>query len=175
MKFICALSGIIAFACSASAQLSAKAPLKNIVNDAANEFQSYKGVLKSAGEGDSVYHSTALLDGSKEAEIEFLTGRLVQYHAYLSDSATKKEARALVEKWKDKIATAVPDYQRSKINYTTGRRKTTGYLFSKELVPAVCSVSIVYSKKEIDDYYWVLLTVTRQAKEVKSSGENREE
>lgn len=164
MKFFCLLLGMFAFSCLTFAQLQMKVQLKSVVSDVSNEFQTYKGGLKAIHNDDSTYFSTVTIEGSDENEIEIVGERMIQYHAYIADSATKKEADELVKKWKEKIQSTVPDYQLGKIDYAAGSRKTKGFRFSKLLKP-MCSISIVSSKREIDDYYWVLLSITRQGKE----------
>ena len=163
MKFFFLLLVTFAFSCLTFSQLQLKVPLKSIITDVTNEFQSYKGRLKSAHDNDSNFYSNVIVEGSKENEIAIISDRLMQYHAYIADSANKKQAKSLVEKWKERISTAAPDFTMAKIESTKGNRKTVGYRFSKLLKP-ICNISIVYSKREIDDYYWVLLTVTRQGK-----------
>lgn len=163
MKFIFLLLITFAFSCLTFSQLQQKVPLRSIITDVTNEFQSYRGRLKSAHDNDSNFYSNVIVEGSKENEIAIIADRLMQYHAYIADSANKKQARSLVEKWKERISAAAPDFTMTKIESTTGNRKTVGYRFSKLLKP-LCSISIVYSKKEIDDYYWVLLSITRQGK-----------
>lgn len=164
MKFCFLLLNMLAFSCLASAQLQLKVQLKSVVRDVSNEFQTYKGDLKAIYNDDSTYFSTVTIEGSEDNEIEIIGERMIQYHAYIADSATKKQADELVKKWKERIQAAVPDYQQARVDYTVGRRKTTGFRFSKLLKP-MCNISIVSSKREIDNYYWVLLSITRQGRE----------
>src|SRR5215218_5337596 len=131
MKSICLLLGMFAFSCLTFSQLQLKAPLKAIINDAVNEFETYKGRLKAAQDEDSTYFSTVVIDGSKDNEIELIADRMIQYHAYVADSASKKGAKKLVERWKEKIQAAVPDFKMTTIDFSTGKRKTNGYRFSK--------------------------------------------
>ena len=174
MKPICLLLGMFAFSCLSFSQLQLKVQLKTVINDAANEFHTYRGGLKATQDDDSTYYSTVVLEGSKDNEIEIISDRLIHYHAYISDSATKKGAKKLVEKWKEKIQSAVPGFKMTTIDYKAGKRKTNGYRFSK-LTRTLCSISIVFSKREIDNYYSVLLAVTTQGKEATNTeGANQE-
>lgn len=174
MKLFCLLFSMVSFSCLTFSQLQLKVQLKNIVNDAVNDFRAFKGGLKTSQEGDSTYFSTVVIEGSKDNEIDVIAERMTQYHAYLADSANKKEAKRLVEKWKDKIQTTVPEFTITTIDYTSGTRKTLGYRFTKP-GQTLCTVSIVYSKREIDDYYWVLLAVTKQGKETINAGDRNQE
>ena len=148
------------------AQSFQKVPLKSIIAEAPNDFNLYKGELNGAADDDSFYNSTVNIEGSKNNEISQLAGKLIQYHAYIADSATKKKAQKLVEEWRTKIQEASPGYFEEKINSTVQKRKSTGYRFSKVIAKELYSISIICSKREIDNYYWVLLTVTRQGKAV---------
>jgi hypothetical protein len=138
--------------------------LKAVLAEAANEFQSFRGEVATATSDDSSFSSTVVLDGSKNNEIGILHGGLTQYHAYIADSATKKSAKELVEKWRKKIKAAAPEYFEERLNYTILKRKTEGHRFSKVTGKEFYSISIVCSKREIDQYYWVLLTISRQGK-----------
>ena len=174
MKPICLLLGMFTFSCLAFSQLQLKVQLKAVINDAANEFQTYRGGLKTAEDEDSTYSSTVVLQGSKDNEIEIISDRLIQYNAYIADSASKKGAKILVEKWKERIQAAVPDFKMTTIDFSAGKRKTNGYRFSK-VTRTLCSISIVFSKREIDNYYSVLLAVTTQGREViNTEGGNQE-
>jgi hypothetical protein len=154
-------------ACTAGlAQSFQKVPLRSVIADAPNDFNSFKGELSATADDDSFYSSTVTIAGSKNNEISQLTGNLIQYHAYIADSATKKKAEQLVEEWRTKIKAASPGYFEEKVNSTVQKRKSTGYRFSKVIAKELYSISIVCSKREIDHYYWVLLTVTRQGKAV---------
>ena len=166
MRFIFFIASF--FACFASlAQASfQKVPLKAIIAEAPNDFELYKGELSTTSDEDSFYSSTVTIAGSKNNEISQLTGKLTQYHAYIADSASRKKAKALVEEWREKIKSVSPGYFEEKINSTIQKRTTTGYRFSKIIARELYSISIVYSKREIDGFYWVLLTVTRQGKAV---------
>lgn len=115
---------------------------------------------------DSFYASTVTIEGSKNNEIIQFPGRLTQYHAYIADSATKKAAAKLVEEWRNKIKSASPGYIEEVVNSKVQKRRTTGYRFSKVVAKELYSISIVSSKREIDNFYWVLLTITRQSKAV---------
>ena len=148
--------------------------LRSVIADVANEFHTYRGIVKDAQVDDTTYYSAVTIDGSKDNEIEVIGERLIQYHAYIADSANKDQAQKLVQKWKEKIQTAAPDYQMTQVNSVAGKRKTMGYRFSK-LLKNMCNISIVYRKREIDDYYWVLLTITRPGKEMIKTEERREE
>jgi len=148
------------------AQSFQKVPLKSIIAEAPNDFNLYKGDLNGTADDDTFYNSTVNIEGSKNNEISQLAGRLIQYHAYIADSATKKKAQKLVEEWRTKIKNASPGYFEEKVNSTVQKRTSTGYRFSKIIGKELYSISIVCSKREIDNYYWVLLTVTRQGKAV---------
>lgn len=174
MKHICLLLSMFTFSCITFSQLQLKVQLKAVINDAINEFQTYKGGLKTAQDEDSTYFATVVIDGTNDNEIDIIAGRLIQYHAYVADSANKKEAKKMVEKWKQKIQTAVPDFKITTIDYTTGTRKTNGYRFTKP-GKTICTISIVYSKREIDNYHWVLLAITKQGKEVINTDDNNQE
>lgn len=141
-----------------------KVQLKTVIAEAPNDFQKYKGELKTALPEDSTYTSIIVIDGSKDNEIGLLPGNLVQYYAYIADSADKKKAKALTELWKDRVAAAAPDYTKEQIGKSQQKRKTTGYRFTKMIDKALYYISVVYSKREIDDFYWVLLTISRQLK-----------
>jgi hypothetical protein len=155
--FICLLS---------TAQTYQKVPLRTIIADAPNDFSAFKGDLSMTSDDDSFYASTVTIEGSKNNEIIQLPGRLTQYHAYIADSATKKAAAKLVEEWRNRIKAASPGYIEEKVNSKVQKRTTTGYRFSKVIAKELYSISIVSSKREIDHFYWVLLTVTRQGKAV---------
>ena len=174
MKPICLLLGMFTFSCLAYSQLQLKVQLKAVINDAVNEFETYRGDLKTAQNDDSTYYSTVILEGSKDNEIEIISDRLIHYHAYIAESASKKAAKKLVENWKEKIQSAVPDFKMTTIDFSRGKRKTNGYRFSK-VTRTLCSISIVFSKREIDNYYSVLLAVTTQGKEtLDTEGGNQE-
>ena len=148
------------------AQSFQKVPLKTIIAEAPNDFNVFKGELSTTAEDDSFYSSTVTIEGSKNNEISQASGSLIQYHAYIADSASKKKAQQLVEEWRTKIKSASPGYFEEKINSTVQKRKSSGYRFSKVAGKELYSISIICSKREIDNYYWVLLTVTRQGKAV---------
>ena len=142
-------------------------PLKTVIAEAPNDFIPFRGELNGTADDDSFYNSTVNIEGSKKNEISQVTaGRLIQYHAYIADSATKKRAMNLVEVWRSKIKQASPDYYEEKVTSTVQKRKSTGYRFSKIIGKELYSITIISSKREIDDYYWVLLTITRQGKAV---------
>ncbi|HEX8314925.1 MAG TPA: hypothetical protein VF609_08030 [Flavisolibacter sp.] len=166
MRVFCFLSSCLLICSLSSAQSFQKVPLKTIIAEAPNDFGAFKGELNTVSEDDSFYSSTVTIEGSKNNEISQLPGRLTQYHAYIADSATKKRAKNLVEEWRSKIKAASPGYIEEALNSTFQKRTTTGYRFSKVISRELYSISIVYSKREIDSYYWVLLTITRQGKAV---------
>lgn len=166
MRIFCVLISCLLICSSSSAQSFQKVPLRTIIAEAPNDFGAFKGELSTASEDDSFYSSTVTIEGSKNNEITQFPGRLTQYHAYIADSATKKKAKSLVEEWRGKIKAASPGYIEETVNSTYQKRTTTGYRFSKVISKELYSISIVYSKREIDSYYWVLLTVTRQGKAV---------
>lgn len=146
------------------AQSFQQVPLKSIIADAPNDFNLFKGELSTVSDDDSFYNSTVNIEGSKNNEISYVTGKLIQYHAYIADSATKKHAQKLVEEWRTKIKSASPGYFEEKVNSTVQKRKSTGYRFSKVIAKELYSISIICSKREIDSFYWVLLTISRQGK-----------
>lgn len=125
-------------------------------------------------EDDSFYASTVIVEGSKNNEITLHSGRRTQYHAYIADSATKKAAAKLVEEWRSKIKTASPGYVEEVIRSRVQKRTSNGYRFSKLMANGLCTISVVCSKREIDNFYWVLLTVTRQGKAVAEEQEEKE-
>ncbi len=168
MRIILLLSSLVLAGLTGLAQSFQKVPLKIVIAEAPNGFNSFRGELSATADDDSFYSSTVTIDGSKNNEISQLTGKLTQYHAYIADSASKKSAKALVEEWRTKIKAASPGYFEENIHSTVQKRTTTGYRFSKVIAKELYSISIVYSKREIDNYYWVLLTVTRQGKAVLS-------
>ena len=142
-------------------------PLKTVIAEAPNDFNLFKGELSGTADDDSFYNSTVNIQGSKNNEISQVTaGKLIQYHAYVADSASKKIAEKLVETWRSKIKAASPGYYEEKVTSTVQKRKSTGYRFSKIIGKELYSICIICSKREIDDYYWVLLTITRQGKAV---------
>ena len=164
---------VIAFFCScllaclaSNAQSFQKVPLRTIIAEAPNDFSTFKGELNMTSEDDSFYASTVTIEGSKNNEITQHSGRLTQYHAYIADSATKKVAAKLVEEWRNKIKAASPGYLEEVINSKVQKRTTRGYRFSRVIAKELYTISIVSSKREIDNFYWVLLTVTRQGKAV---------
>jgi len=167
MRVFCFLIGSL-FACQISSAQSSfqKVPLRTIIADAPNDFNAFKGDLSMTSEDDSFYASIVTVEGSKNNEIIQLPGRLTQYHAYIADSATKKAAGKLVEEWRNKIKATSPGYIEERINSKVQKRTTTGYRFSKVIAKELYIISIVSSKREIDQFYWVLLTVTRQSKAV---------
>ena len=166
MRLICFFTGCMLACLLSSAQSFQKVPLRTIIAEAPNDFSAFKGELSLTSEDDSFYASTVTIEGSKNNEITQHSGRLTQYHAYIADSATKKNAAKLVEEWRNKIKVASPGFLAEVINSKIQKRKTTGYRFSKVIANELYSISIVSSKREIDDFYWVLLTVTRQGKAV---------
>jgi hypothetical protein len=166
MRVIFIISSFLLACLSGLAQSFQKVPLKTIIAEAPNDFHSFRGELSTTADDDSFYSSTVTIEGSKNNEITRLTGKLTQYHAYIADSATKKKAKALVDEWRTKIKAISPDYYEEKINSTVQKRTSTGFRFSKIMGKELYSISIVCSKREIDNYYWVLLTVTRQGRAV---------
>lgn len=166
MRAIFVFSSFFLACLSCLAQSFQTVPLKTIIAEAPNDFHSFRGELNTTAEDDSFYSSTVTIEGSKNNEISKLTGKLTQYHAYIADSATKKKAKQLVELWRAKIKAASPDYFEESVHSTVQKRTSTGYRFSKVIAKELYSISIVCSKREIDNYYWVLLTVTRQGKAV---------
>ena len=173
MRTICLLLCLFAFSCFALSQSLQKVPLRSVISDLTNEFQNFRGPLKEIQTEDSTYYTNAVIEGSKDNEIEVIGGRIIQYHAYIADSANRMQAKGLVEKWKGIIKAIAPDYELVQVNYTNGKRVTTGYRFMK-LSKILASISIVFSKREIDNYYWVLLTITRQGREVVTDEKNEE-
>ena len=166
MRSIFLICNFIIASLTGLAQSFQKVPLKSVIAEAPNDFNSFKGELSATADDDSFYSSTVTIEGSKNNEISQLSGNLIQYHAYIADSATKKKAQLLVEEWRTKIKAASPTYFEERINSTVQKRKSTGYRFSKVISKGLYSISIICSKREIDNYYWVLLTVTRQGKAV---------
>ena len=166
MRVTCFLSSFLLGCLLSSAQSFQKVPLRKIIAEAPNDFSAFKGELNTASEDDSFYSSTVTIEGSKNNEISQLQGRLTQYHAYIADSANKKKAKSLVEEWRGKIKATSPGYLEEPVNSQVQKRTTKGYRFSKVIDRELYSISIVYSKREIDNYYWVLLTITRQGKAV---------
>ena len=153
-----------------AAQSFQKVPLRTIIAEAPNDFNLFKGELSASSDDDSFYNSTVNIEGSKNNEISQVTGKLIQYHAYIADSATKKNAQKLVEEWRSKIKSTSPGYFEEKVNSTVQKRKSTGYRFSKVIAKELYIISIICSKREIDSFYWVLLTVSRQGKAVLDDG-----
>lgn len=166
MKFVCLFSSFLLACLAGSAQGFQKVPLQTVIADAPNDFAALRGNLHLTSDDDSFYASTVIIDGSKNNEIVHFPGRLTQYHAYIADSATKKAAAKLVEDWRNKIKGASPGYGQEKLSSKVQNRTTVGYRFSKVVAKELYTITIVSSKREIDDFYWVLLTVTRQAKAV---------
>ena len=166
MRVISVLSGCLLACFVCHAQSFQKVPLKTIVAEAPNDFSPFKGELNTATDDDSFYSSKVTIEGSKNNEISQVAGRLTQYHAYIADSATKNGAKKLVEEWRAKIKAASPGYFEEPVKASGQKRATTGYRFSKVANKELYSIAIVYSKREIDNYYWVLLTVTRQGRAV---------
>jgi hypothetical protein len=166
MRVICFFSSCLLACLLSNAQSFQKVPLRTVIAEAPNDFNAFKGELALTSEDDSFYASTVVIDGSKNNEISLSSGRLTQYHAYIADSATKKSARKLVEEWRLKIKAASPGYLEEAINSKVQKRTTSGYRFSKIIGKELYIISIIFSKREIDSFYWVLLTVTRQGKAV---------
>jgi|GEM_PF-3683539 len=148
------------------AQAVQRVPLKTIVAEAPNDFNAFKGELQTSADDDSFYSSIVTIDGSKQNEITQYAGKLTQYHAYIADSADKKKAKALVDQWRTKIKGTYPDFYEEIVNSVVQKRSANGYRFSKIIGKDLCTISIIRSKREIDNFFWVLLTVTHQSKAV---------
>lgn len=165
MRIFLLLSSLLALFHS-EAQTNQRVQLKTIVAEAPNDFNAFKGELQTSADDDSFYSSVVTIDGSKQNEITQFAGKLTQYHAYIADSADKKKSKALVEQWRTKIKATYPDFYEEVVNSMVQKRSTNGYRFSKIIGKDLCTISIVRSKREIDGYFWVLLTVTHQGKAV---------
>jgi hypothetical protein len=166
MRLFLVLCGFLLNSLTGFTQSFQKVPLKKVIAEAQNDFDLFKGELSTTAEDDSFYSSTVTIEGSKTNEISQLAGKLTQYHAYISDSASKKQAKQLVETWRLKIKASCTDYFEETVNSTFQKRITNGYRFSKVIGKELYSISIVCRKRETDPFYWVLLTVTRQGRAV---------
>ncbi|RYF86338.1 MAG: hypothetical protein EON98_03950 [Chitinophagaceae bacterium] len=152
---------LLQFSGSAQQVTGKTVPLRSLVEEALNNFESFKGDPKEPGSED-IFTSNVTLEGTNDNMISVRSESLVQYYAYVRDSATKKEAKAVVEQWQKKISLSLPDYRKEKMRSKIQRRLSEGYRFVKTADKQFYTVSILWSKREVDQFYWVLLTVSRQ-------------
>lgn len=142
-------------------QLATKVPFSKIVEDAPNNFEKFRGELSDAQPNDSTYASLVTMEGTKDNQIE-LSARLIQYYAFIADSASGKSAKALTQEWRKKIKEIRPDYEEQPLASNIAKRKTNGYRFIKTVDKILYSITVLYSKKRVDAYYWVMLTIAKQ-------------
>jgi hypothetical protein len=162
MKQLCLLFCLFALQIIALSQSPQRVQLTEILKEASDNFENLKGAIKRTQPDDSLYTSAVTVEGTKNNAIEVFSDRFVQYYAYIADSATKNSAQALITQWRKKIKEAVPNYEELPIRSSIKKRKIEGYRFIRWIDKTAYTVTVMLSKRGIDDYYCVLLTVTKQ-------------
>ena len=154
----------LALSLIALSQESRKVQLPQVVEEAVNNYEKYRGELIAAEVNDSTYASLVTIEGTKDNHISS-SGKLLQYFCFIADSATKGSAKTLLQLWRKKIKKAAGSYEEQSI--TSGeKRKITGYRFINIDGEIIYSLTLMYSKRAIDTYYWVLLTIAKQSTSV---------
>ena len=146
----------------ALSQGSRKVQLPEVVEEAVNNYEKYRGELVAADDYDSTYASLVTIEGTKDNHIA-ASDKLIQYYCFIADSATRQSAKALLQLWRRKVKQVVGSYEEQSLVPGRERRKINSYRFINIEGDIIYSLTLMYSKRRIDAYYWVLLTIAKQS------------
>jgi len=161
MKLLLALVMITTLPLSIQAQKGAsnKFPtqLRKVLEAASNGFKGLKGKEIKGLTGDVIYASTLTLQGTTENQIrDFDTGG--SYMAALGETSSVKEAQALADNWKKRIASiAGSGYELTKDEQSSDEAKQNGYLITSDKV----SISIYYIRYKEEESIKAFLLIMR--------------
>jgi hypothetical protein len=101
MKVI-SLFVFILFSSIAYSQSNFHNQLKSLVNDSASCFTSFRSGFEQTNGTDSIYNSSVILDGITKNNL-FVTPTACIHISRIGESVKKRQAKRIVDKWKDKI------------------------------------------------------------------------
>lgn len=130
----------LSLAITLSAQSNFVNQVKNIFEDASNNFLKYKGTQKPSLDTASAYYNTTItIDGTIDNDI-FRDQLGYMYSAVIKDWVSKKEAKRIVEGWKMELKDNFWPFKQQKEKSFTGVF-SEDYIFKKNAITlAFCIV-----------------------------------